>query len=177
MLRDKNGKFAKGNKGFWLDKKRPNISGEKNCRWSGGLVEKTCLSCGNKFNFGVKKRKKTARFCSHSCRARWYFTGERNPRWRGGLPREQRTELPEYNKWRSVVYRRDDWECRICGYKGRKIIAHHLRVWKNFPEERFNIENGITLCRGCHCRLHTTHKDIIDFKVILRDYTLDSERR
>lgn len=189
ILRDKKGRirkgqhfspkteFKKGNEGFWKGKKRPNMSGDKNSRWSGGLTEKNCLECKKVFFVGTRKREKTAKFCSHSCRARWYFTGENNPKWKGGIPREQRDELLEYREWRKAVHKRYGWKCGMCKFKGKKIVVHHIRVWEHFPEERFLVDNGITLCRGCHCKLHTTNKDVIDFRVILRDYTFGSERR
>ena len=176
MLRDNHGRFAKGNKGFWFGKKRLNLTKEKNPRWIGGNTNRECLVCHKIFPTRGKRRV-TAKFCSHSCRAKWNFTGVKNPKWRGGIPREKRTELPEYNKWRISVYRRDNWQCQICGYKGRLLVAHHIKIWLEFPKERFNLNNGITLCRACHCKLHTIHKKVIDFREILRDYTLSSERR
>jgi len=175
ILRDESGKFRKGNSGFWLGKKRGSMSGEGNWNWIGGDTTKVCLDCGEKF-YARGERRKTGKFCSHSCRARWNFTGSRNPKWDGGKPREMRTELPEYNEWRKMVYRRDGWKCQICDYRGKLLVAHHIRTWKAFPKERFDIENGITLCRGCHCKLHTIHRRVTDFREILNDYTLNSER-
>ncbi len=176
MLRDKSGRFAKGNSGFWKGKKRDNISGENNFLWNGGGITKICISCKKGF-LTRGKRIETGKFCSHSCRAKWNFLGDKNPKWRGGIPRERRDELLEYREWRKAVHKRYGWKCGMCKFKGKKIIAHHIRVWEHFPELRFDVDNGITLCRGCHCKLHTTNKDVIDFRVILRDYTFGSERR
>lgn len=177
ILRDESGKFKKGNSGFWLGKKRLDISGSKNPRWSGGMVKRICLVCKSEFKFGFKKRIHTSKFCSHQCRAKWYFTGEKNPRWDGGIKREKRDVSVEYRNWRSEVYERDRWKCRICGHNGRNIVAHHIKTWKAFPDSRFIVENGITLCRKCHCKIHSIHRRVTDFKEILRDYTLNSERR
>ena len=176
MLRDNQGRFTKGNKGFWLNKKRLTLSGSNNPRWIGGDTIKKCLSCGKDFPTRGKRRQ-TGKFCTQSCKAKWTFTGEKNVNWKGGIPREKRDQLPEYRSWREKVYRRDKWQCKICGYTGKQLVAHHIRTYKVFPELRFNIENGITLCRACHCKLHTIHKKVIDFTEILRDYTLNSERR
>jgi hypothetical protein len=176
MLRDNRGRFIKGNEGFWTHKKRPDVSGSKNWRWVGGDTIKICLICGNKFPTRGKRRI-TGRFCSKACKAKWLFTGSKNINWKGGIPREKREQLPEYRDWRSRVYKRDKWQCKICGYKGRQLIAHHIKTYKTSPELRLDIGNGITLCRACHCKLHTIHKKIIDFTEILRDYTLNSERR
>lgn len=174
MLRDKQGKFKKGNKGFWLGKKRPFMTGEKNWRWKGGKKYKNCFICGKKFEVRGS-RIVWGKFCSQSCKGKWQFSGSRNPLWKGGIPREKRTELPEYENWRKEVYKRDWYKCKICGYKGRLLIAHHIKTWKYFLKLRFIIDNGLTLCRGCHCKLHTIHKKVIDFKEILRDFMSETQ--
>lgn len=61
--------------------------------------------------------------------------------------------------WRNKVFKRDDYTCQYChdrGKKGHKIIlnAHHIKSWKDYPKERFNISNGITLCEDCHMYIH-----------------------
>jgi len=61
---------------------------------------------------------------------------------------------PQYKEWRQKIYRRDKYSCRMpsCGRKGFKnrIQAHHIKRWADFPELRFDPNNGITLCRRCH---------------------------
>ena len=58
---------------------------------------------------------------------------------------------PEYIKWRKAVYRRDKWTCQWpdCG-KRKKLRAHHIKKWADYPTLRFLIDNGITLCEGHH---------------------------
>lgn len=152
---------------WWIKNIASKFRGEGNARWS-QRYHKICLSCRKKFV--VVEHRKGAKFCSHSCSARWYFLGSKNPRWRGGMEREVRDKLPEYKNWRGAVWKRDKWTCKICSYRGKRIVAHHIQVWKFFVQERFKVENGITLCRVCHCRLHTIYKNTIDFSEILRDY-------
>jgi len=69
----------------------------------------------------------------------------------------------EYTIWRNEVYKRDNWTCRICGKKckAKDIIAHHLQLFSEFPELRFVVDNGITLCRSCHLKLHKQLKNNI----------------
>jgi 5-methylcytosine-specific restriction endonuclease McrA len=61
---------------------------------------------------------------------------------------------PEYKAWRLSVYKRDNFTCQYpnCGRKGfsAKIQAHHIKRWADFPELRFLVSNGITLCKRCH---------------------------
>ncbi len=84
--------------------------------------------------------------------------GKNHPNWKGGITPESnkiRRSL-KYEIWRKEVYERDYWTCRICGKhcKRKDIVAHHLKLFSKFPELRFSIDNGITLCRSCHTRLH-----------------------
>jgi predicted restriction endonuclease len=81
--------------------------------------------------------------------------GERNWNWKGGINIENKRIKAslEYHIWRNEVYRKDNWTCRLCGNK-KQIVAHHLKLFSEFPELRFSIDNGITLCRSCHWKIH-----------------------
>jgi hypothetical protein len=65
---------------------------------------------------------------------------------------EQRNwDDPEYKAWRLAVYKRDKFTCRFSGCRStRGINAHHIRRWADFPELRFVVSNGITLCKKHH---------------------------
>lgn len=57
----------------------------------------------------------------------------------------------EYKIWRAKVYARDEWTCQTCGNKmSGNLEAHHIKSWAEYPELRFNVENGVTLCKECH---------------------------
>ena len=60
----------------------------------------------------------------------------------------------EYQQWRKAVFQRDDYTCRICGQQGGELNAHHIKPFKDFKNERFNVDNGVTLCVECHRRVH-----------------------
>ena len=62
-------------------------------------------------------------------------------------------EDANYKVWRKEVYKRDRWKCRIANSdcKGR-IEAHHILNWVHYPELRYIINNGITLCHAHHPR-------------------------
>lgn len=57
---------------------------------------------------------------------------------------------PLYKEWRKKVYARDKFTCRMCGFKGKSMEAHHIKKWAEFPALRFEVTNGITLCKNCH---------------------------
>lgn len=91
-----------------------------------------------------------------------HFRGSLNPNWKGGitpLNAVLRTSL-EYKNWRRSVFERDNFTCQECGVRsgnGKKVIlnADHIKPFAYFPEVRFNIDNGRTLCSFCHKKTDT----------------------
>ena len=65
----------------------------------------------------------------------------------------------KYKKWRLKVFKRDDYTCTHCGKRGGNLNAHHIKSFANFPDLRFKLENGITLCKKCHKKEHSTGGD------------------
>lgn len=72
--------------------------------------------------------------------------------WMGNEDRNR--ESKEYKFWRSSVFERDNYTCKACNERGNKLNAHHIKSWADYKEERFNIDNGITLCVECHKKIH-----------------------
>lgn len=60
----------------------------------------------------------------------------------------------EYKLWRLAVFERDKYTCRVCNTKGGILHAHHIKEWAKHSELRFDINNGLTLCRKCHIEVH-----------------------
>lgn len=56
---------------------------------------------------------------------------------------------PKYKAWRLAVKRRDKFKCKKCGSR-KKLAAHHIKKWADHPLLRYDVNNGITLCRKCH---------------------------
>lgn len=85
--------------------------------------------------------------------------GEKHPRWDESRTHEQRTKERktfEYSQWRTSVFERDDWKCKVCNDdKGGNLTAHHLNSYDEFENERYLIDNGVTLCDKCHKSFHS----------------------
>ena len=74
----------------------------------------------------------------------------------------------EYRHWRVKVIRRDK-KCVICGsIKNRQ--AHHMNHATYFSDERFDPENGITLCASCHQQFHNNFKQNTRQKCTKEDF-------
>lgn len=109
--------------------------------------EKVSQGCKRTFQNGRKKSPKAYSFPK----------GEKHPLWKGGNSRwyKEGYWTPEYHKWRQEVFERDDWTCQTCGNRCSKenpvyLTAHHIKSWARFPESRFDVDNGLTLCSECH---------------------------
>jgi hypothetical protein len=71
------------------------------------------------------------------------------------LERELDRGIPGVETWRTQVYKRDNFTCQICFKKSQgDLNAHHINCWAKYPNERLNIDNGITLCVKCHTNFH-----------------------
>ena len=82
-----------------------------------------------------------------------YFirSGKDNPAWKGGIyPENQKIRGSlEYKLWRKSVLERDNYICIWCGLS-ENLQADHIKPFALYPELRFAIDNGRTLCRECH---------------------------
>lgn len=84
-------------------------------------------------------------------------TGARNHNWKGGPnnPNLLERRNAKYLDWRTSVFTRDGFTCQHCGdSRGGNLNAHHIKEWSKYPELRFEVSNGLTLCETCHTELH-----------------------
>ena len=79
--------------------------------------------------------------------------GEKSHLWKGGLTKKHQLVRgsSEYKIWRESVFERDGYACVLCGdARGGNLNADHIKPFAYYPELRFNVENGRTLCVECH---------------------------
>ena len=114
--------------------------------------ERICPKCNKIFIAKASEDK----YCSWECynSDRHMPKGEEHWNWQGGISKiNDRHDSNEYKEWRTNVYTRDGYKCIYCSSK-EKINAHHIFSWKYYPEKRYDLNNGITLCEKCHIKVH-----------------------
>ena len=132
--------------------------------------KRVCHYCGKEYTGGG--RHASRKYCTHACyskavvgikRNTEHMIGERNWKWNGGSSRAYKTGYwsRDYQKWRNAVFKRDKYMCKLCGCNGY-MEAHHIKSFTYFPELRFDIDNGLTLCKKCHRLIHKTFGAKID---------------
>lgn len=87
-----------------------------------------------------------------------YFSGSNHPSWKGGITPINKTirHSKRYALWRTAVFERDNYTCVLCNSnKSGSLNADHIKPFAYFPELRFAIDNGRTLCVDCHRKTDT----------------------
>ncbi len=149
---------------YWLNKKR---SPEHLAKMMAGIKAKAkgkpfCLGgCGHRMSTYNRKM----------CKKCWGLSvrGENNPQWikdRGLLQRygddNKDRRSSAYNNWRKQVWLRDNFACKIANPDcAGRLEAHHILGYTEYPELRYKINNGITLCHAHHPKKRAEEKRLI----------------
>lgn len=86
--------------------------------------------------------------------------GPKHPQYRHDLTEEERkfnrerNYLPDSMIWKQTIKYLDDYTCRKCKRKHGKLNSHHIHNWRDYPDLRNKIDNGVTLCESCHKQFH-----------------------
>ena len=59
-------------------------------------------------------------------------------------------------RWQDEVKKRDGYRCVECG-RTEHLQAHHIKPAHLYPEFKYDVDNGITLCPACHQYYHGGH--------------------
>lgn len=109
--------------------------------------------------------------------------GKKCYRWKGGITSTtiKIRNSEKYQRWRQSVYIRDKFTCCKCGKVGGDLCAHHIKFFSELLEEAeikspllslykaamiyqpiWNLDNGITMCKKCHKKLHKKILDVTE---------------
>ena len=67
--------------------------------------------------------------------------------------KDERLDI-NYQLWRDAIHKKYNETCQECGTKEGIMHAHHIKEYAQYPEKRYDIENGILLCEKCHAKIH-----------------------
>lgn len=167
---------------------------EHSWNWKGGNknynLGRLCEVCRKKIaNSSISERCRRHRVFTSETREKLRIAHQvkmKNGTWRnqyggykgleGRKKKEERNDSA-YNAFVLAVKKRDKGVCRLqnenCfGYK----VVHHILSWRDYPEERYNTNNGITLCqyhhprkRGDEQRLIPTFQELVGSNYIIFD--------
>lgn len=92
--------------------------------------------------------------------------GIKHPNWKGGIT-DLNTFLRrswEMKVWRETIFKRDKFTCQICNKGSNRLHADHIIPFSFLVREGvllkdfsgvFDLDNGRTLCEGCHKKTDT----------------------
>lgn len=101
--------------------------------------------------------------------------GDKNVNWKGGkkysLYVSERKSV-KFRQWRKEVLIRDGFKCALCQKTGGELHAHHIKTFYLHIEIRFDVNNGITLCKDCHFSVNNKEQEYEEkFYQILKSST------
>lgn len=168
IIEKNKGTFKKGNVSWMKGKHHSKESKKKMSESSKGKIKtketRLKLSKANRGEgnamFGKNHSEETKKKISESRIRLKIGRGKDNPSWKGGITPEN-TRIRngiEFRLWREAVFARDNWVCQECKKRGsQKLHAHHILNFAQYPELRFAIDNGMSLCKKCHIKFHSKY--------------------
>ena len=82
----------------------------------------------------------------------------------------------KYKEWRRSILSRDGRKCIKCGGV-KKLHAHHKKPWAEYPELRYEVSNGETVCLDCHLIIHPFMVKYLKKKKNKHEKFLDKKQR
>jgi len=154
-------------KGFgkWMKGRTPWNKGKKGVQKGHWKGKKMPLDLRLKLSEAQKGKKKAPFSEEHRRNIGLSKKGSKSPFWRGGVAIENKRIRAsiDFRLWREAVFARDNWTCQECEIRGGELHPHHIKAFSLFPELRFAIDNGVTLCASCHRKTNNYGKIEIGF--------------
>lgn len=69
---------------------------------------------------------------------------------------QDRTSIA-YRMWKEKLREKNNGKCEECGSE-KRLHAHHIKCFYEYPELRFELFNGKLLCNSCHTRFHAKER-------------------
>lgn len=147
-----------------MNKVCPSCNVSFSVRWSLAKAVSCSRSCATKYVINTKghplKGKPVSAYTRERMRqAKVGIRGENHWNYRGGKGtiRHRLMGQDEYIQWRKAIFQRDNYTCLWCGVSGNKAYLHadHIKPWAKYPELRYDVTNGRTLCIDCHEKTDT----------------------
>lgn len=143
---------------------------------------KNCLECGSFIKHKIRRDIERKKFCNHSCRGK--YAGKRLSKEHLDMMKEKcntpevnlkkarkgkdngryiedrslvKSKRPQFEnrEWKLKVFERDNYTCQICNQRGGKLQADHIKPYSLYPDCRWDLDNGRTLCIECHKKTDT----------------------
>jgi len=144
------------------------------------LGYKSCLVCATPIKLRITRDLVRKKYCSKACvgkatvakmpaeilkknaerfkskefrehQLKFILRGIEHPRYIKDRSKLKAKRPPFENKqWTKQVFERDNYTCQFCKKRGGKLQADHIKPYSKFPEIRWDLDNGRTLCIPCH---------------------------
>jgi 5-methylcytosine-specific restriction endonuclease McrA len=116
-----------------------------------GSAHKLCRSCVRKQihnSKNLEEKRAIAQKISNTQTGREVFVGFTTSE------SDKQRDLFKTKQLSKACFDRDSYTCQICSLSGVELNAHHINSFSLFPEQRFDLNNLITLCSACHKDFH-----------------------
>jgi hypothetical protein len=138
---------------------------------------------GPKMSKIMRGKPKTTEHCANMSKARKGkprpdLSGSNSNFWKGGV--SNRNELERKNcktrLWRESVFKRDNWTCQKYKVIGNELHPHHIQNFSQFPELRFDVDNGITLSKRAHLEFHKIYGQQNNTREQIDEFLMDEKK-
>jgi hypothetical protein len=141
--------------------------------WEKPEYAKKCSESHIGYKMPEEQRQKISKGNKGISHKNTWYRGDKHFNWQGGITPDIRKarNSDEYKVWRTNCFIRDNYKCVVSGRNGKGLCVHHINNFSNNPEDRFNIDNGITLASEIHKMFHRQYGIINNNKEQLIEFT------